>query len=112
MHCVTWTYAVPPRLGEAEIRKLFDNVAGNYLDVPGLIRKYFGFSEDAKSVVGIYLWRSRADADRFYSPEWMAGVSERWGAAPERQDWIVPVVAETTAGTVMTDESVSLGASR
>jgi hypothetical protein len=40
-----------------EIRKLFDDVAGNYLDVPGLIRKYFGFSEDAKTVVGIYLWR-------------------------------------------------------
>jgi hypothetical protein len=112
MHCVTWTYAVPPRLGEAEIRELFDSVAGNYLDVPGLIRKYFGFSEDAKSVVGIYLWRSRADADRLYSPEWMAGVSERWGAAPERQDWVVPVVADTTAGTVMTDESAGLGASR
>ena len=112
MHCVTWTYAVPPQLAEAEIRKLFDKVAGNYLDVAGLIRKYFGFSEDAKSVVGIYLWHSKEDADRFYSPEWMAGVSERWGAAPKREDWVVPVVAETTAGTVVTDESATLGASR
>jgi hypothetical protein len=101
MHCVTWTYAVPPRLDEPAIRELFDGVAGDYLDVPGLIRKYFGFSEDAKSVVGIYLWESSEAADRFYSPAWMAGVTERWGAEPAREDWVVPVVAETSAGEVV-----------
>jgi hypothetical protein len=52
---------------------------------------------------GIYLWASKADADRFYSPAWMAGVTERWGANPRRDDWIVPVVAETIAGVVVTD---------
>ena len=40
-------------------------------------------------------------ADAFYSPEWMAGVTERWGAAPERADWVVPVVAESSEGTVV-----------
>jgi heme-degrading monooxygenase HmoA len=101
MHCVMWTYAVPPHLTEPAIREQFANVAGNYLDVPGLVRKYFGLSEDATTVIGIYLWESREDADRFYSPEWMAGVTERWGAEPRRDEWIVPVVAETTAGEVV-----------
>ena len=102
MHCVVWTYSVPPQLNEEAIRKLFADVAGNYIAVPGLIRKYFGFSDGADSVVGIYLWESSEAADAFYSPEWMAGVTERWGAAPERQDWIVPVVAESVGGQVLT----------
>jgi hypothetical protein len=100
---VTWTYAVPPSLDEPAIRELFANVADNYLGVPGLVRKYFGFSADATAVVGIYLWETREDADAFYSDEWMAGVTERWGAAPARQDWVVPVVAESADGRVVSE---------
>lgn len=102
MHCVMWVYDAPPELTEERIRAQFDAVAGNYLGVPGLVRKYFGFSEDATKVVGVYLWDSRESADAFYSPEWLAGVTERWGAEPLRQDWTVPVVAETVDDRVVT----------
>jgi hypothetical protein len=91
-----WTYKTPPQLTKPAIDKLFNQVAGNYLDIPGLVRKYFGYSEDGKEVIGIYLWTSRKAAEAFYTPQWMAGVTERWGAAPVRHEWIVPVVAETT----------------
>jgi hypothetical protein len=101
VYCVMWTYAVPTNLNEPTIRQLFAQVAGNYLGIPGLIRKYFGFTEDAKSVIGIYLWETKEAADAFYTDEWMAGVTERWGAAPIKQEWIVPVVAESTEGTVV-----------
>jgi hypothetical protein len=101
LYCVTWTYTTPPDLTETAIRNQFDNVAGNYLGVPGLIRKYFGFSEDASSVIGIYLWETKDAADAFYSDEWLAGVTERWGAAPVKQEWIVPVVAESIDGRVV-----------
>ena len=101
MYCVTWTYAAPPDLNERAIRDQFDNVAGNYLGVPGLIRKYFGFSDDARSVIGIYLWETKDAADAFYSDEWLRGVTERWGAAPVKQEWIVPVVAESVEGRVV-----------
>ena len=106
MYCVTWTYAAPPHLTETAIRNQFDNVAGNYLGVPGLIRKYFGFSDDATSVVGIYLWETKDAADAFYSDEWLSGVTERWGAAPVKQEWIIPVVAESVEGRVVTRASV------
>lgn len=101
MHCVMWTYSVPPELDEDAIRRLFVGVVGNYLSVPGLVRKYFGLTEDARSVVGIYLWESRAAADAFYTPEWMADVVERWGTEPARGDWVVPVVAETALRAVV-----------
>ena len=102
MHCVSWTYAAPAELTEPRIRQLFDTVAERYLGVPGLIRKYFGYSPDGTQVIGIYLWESRESADAFYSAEWMAGVSERWGAAPVRADWVVPIVAESRAGALST----------
>jgi len=102
-----WTYAVPPQLTEPAIRQLFSDVAENYLEVPGLIRKYFGFTEDASSVIGIYLWSSKEAADAFYSPEWMAGVTERWGAAPAKGEWIVPVVAESVEGRVVSEQAVA-----
>ena len=70
-----------------------------------MIRKYFGFTEDAKSVIGIYLWSSKQAAEEFYSPEWMAGVTERWGAAPVKNEWIVPVVADTVEGRVVTEQT-------
>ena len=101
MYCVTWTYAVPAELDEPAIRALFGQVAGNYLGIDGLVRKYFGFSADARSVVGIYLWETKDAADAFYSDEWMTGVTERWGAAPVKQEWIVPVVAESADGRVV-----------
>lgn len=107
MYCVMWTYAVPPELDEPSIRTQFSRVAGNYLDVPGLVRKYFGFTQDAASVIGIYLWVSKDAADAFYTPEWLAGVADRWGAEPRRDEWVVPVVAETIAGTVVTDEHLA-----
>ena len=101
MHCVLWTYAVPPALSEDAIRRQFEAVADRYLAVPGLIRKYFGFTEDAKSVMGIYLWTSRETAEAFYTPAWMAGVTERWGTAPVKTEWVVPVVAESAEGRVV-----------
>jgi hypothetical protein len=103
MYCVTWTYEVPPELDEATIRRQFETVAGNYLGVPGLIRKYFGFSPNASSVVGIYLWDSKDAADAFYSNEWIDGVTNRWGAMPVKAEWIVPVVAETRTGSLSKD---------
>jgi hypothetical protein len=103
VYCVLWTYKAPPALSEEVIRRQFDAVADRYLGVPGLVRKYFGFTSDAKSVIGIYLWTSREAADAFYTPEWLSGVTERWGATPVKTEWIVPVVAESVEGRVVSE---------
>lgn len=107
MHCVVWTYAVPSSLDETAIRRQFDAVADRYIGISGLVRKYFGLSDDGRSVVGIYLWTSKEAADAFYTPDWIAGVTERWGAAPQRGDWIVPIVAESAEGRVVGREATT-----
>ena len=75
-----------------------------YVGVPGLIRKYFGYSEDGRAIVGIYLWHSKTEAEAFYSPEWVAGVVSRWGVMPERTDWEIPQVVESETGRVISSQ--------
>jgi hypothetical protein len=103
MYCVTWTYQMPAGHSAEQIAELFAKTANIYVGVPGLIRKYFGHSDDLRSVVGIYLWESKGHADAFYSPEWVAGVTSRWGSMPAKTEWQVPQVVESAEGRVITD---------
>jgi hypothetical protein len=43
-----------------------------------LIRKYYGIAPDGHSLVGIYLWESKAAASAFYTADWVAMVTKRW----------------------------------
>jgi hypothetical protein len=49
--------------------------------VPGLIRKQFIYAEDGWAG-GVYLWKTRADAEAFYSGPWLAGIRQRYGMDP------------------------------
>jgi hypothetical protein len=59
---VTFELAAPVSL--AEITKTFQATAPKYREIPGLLRKNYWLSEDARRAGGIYVWASRADADR------------------------------------------------
>jgi hypothetical protein len=50
--------------------------------VPGLLQKYFYVSDDGRRAGGIYVWASRADADRLYNGEWRAFVEKKFGSPP------------------------------
>ena len=106
MYCVTWTYRMPAGHSAVQITELFAKTANIYIGVPGLIRKYFGFSDDRLAVVGIYLWETKEHANEFYSPEWIAGVTSRWGSMPDKAEWNVTQVVESIEGRVITDRLV------
>ena len=50
---------------------------------------------EGDSLVGIYLWESKAAADALYTPNWVAMVTQRWGSPPIRLDWDTPMVVES-----------------
>jgi heme-degrading monooxygenase HmoA len=110
MYCVAWTYTMPPGLSADQIEALFARTADIYLGVPGLVRKYFGHSDDLARVVGIYLWETKEAADAFYSPEWFAGVTSRWGSMPDKAQWCIPQVVESAEGRVVRDPPPRLAA--
>ncbi|MGB7541854.1 MAG: hypothetical protein WA373_00995 [Burkholderiales bacterium] len=93
MHTVVWTINVNEGTSKQDILYGIQASGTDYKDIPGLIRTYFGIAADGKSVVEIYLWRSKPDADKFFNHEWETDVARRWQTAPmRRQDWETPLV--------------------
>ena len=95
MHTVMWTFKVPASTPKAKVVETINATAHTYGGIPGLIRKYYGIAPDGASLVGIYLWDSKAAADAFYTPKWLATVTKRWAAPPQRQEWETPMVVES-----------------
>ena len=95
MHTVMWTFKLPAGTSKAQLIDTINATAHTYKGIPGLIRKCYGIAPDSASLAGIYLWEGKAAADAFYTPDWLAMVTKRWGAAPQRQDWETPMVVES-----------------
>ena len=95
MHTVMWTFNVPAGMAKAKLVETINATAHAYEGISGLIRKYYGIAPDGASLVGIYLWDNKAAADAFYTPAWVAMVTQRWVAPPQRQEWETPMVVES-----------------
>jgi hypothetical protein len=75
-------YKLPPSIDLNACAEHFRNIAPGFRSVPGLMRKQFIYAEDGWAG-GLYLWKSRADAEAFYTGPWLAGIRERYGMDPQ-----------------------------
>jgi hypothetical protein len=95
---VTFNLAEPTTLGE--ITKVFQGTAPKYQGMRGLLRKNYWMSEDGRRAGGIYVWASRADADRIYTPEWKKFVEEKYGSPAIIEYLHSPVMVDNREGTI------------
>ena len=73
----------PPKATTAqEMSAAFRAAVPMFQNVAGLVTKHFYVSEDGRRAGGVYLWASRADADRLYNGEWRAFVEKEFGSPP------------------------------
>jgi hypothetical protein len=86
-------YRLPPSIDLAACAAHFRKIAQDFQAVPGLIRKQFIYAEDGWAG-GVYLWKTRADADAFYSGPWLAGIRERYGMDPQIKFFETAAIAE------------------
>lgn len=75
-------FALPEDRTREAATAAFEASAPLYRDVEGLIRKYYLLSGDGRTGGGVYLFKSREDAERLYDEAWRAGIRERLGAEP------------------------------
>lgn len=47
----------------------------------GLLMKYY-LSRESGGSGGVYIWRTKEDADAWYTPEWSSRLEETYGAKP------------------------------
>ena len=99
---VTFELAKPVSL--AEITETFQTTAPKYRGVAGLLRKNYWLSEDGRRAGGIYVWASRADAERLYTDEWKAFVTEKYGKPPKIEYLHSPVMVDNREGTISVDK--------
>ena len=76
------TFQLPQPTSLAEITDTFHGTAPRYQGMAGLLRKNYWISDDGCRAGGIYVWESRADADRVYTPEWKQTVAAKYGSPP------------------------------
>jgi hypothetical protein len=95
---VTFQLKEPATL--AEITKTFQSTAPNYRGIKGLVRKNYVLSEDGRKAGGVYIWESRADAERVYTPEWKALVTSKYGSPPSVEYLHSPVMVDNREGSI------------
>ena len=104
MITVLTTFTLPKPITREEARSIFLGTAPKYRDVPGLFRKTYVLSQDGATVGGIYLWKSRPEAEAMYTDAWRAFVREKYGTDPTVTYFETPVVVDNVARQVLADE--------
>jgi hypothetical protein len=95
---VTFHLAQPTTL--VEITRTFRSTAPKYQGIAGLLRKNYWLSEDGRRAGGIYVWASRADAERLYTAEWKKLVESRYGVSPAIEYLHSSVMVDNRDGTI------------
>ena len=94
----TFKLAQPATL--EDITKTFQSTAPKYQGVKGLLQKNYFLSEDGRRAGGIYVWESRADAERLYTPEWAKFVEGKYGTPPQVEYLHSPVMVDNRDGSI------------
>ena len=96
-----FTVIVQFKVGDAKfeaLKEIFVASVARYQQVPGLLRKYYLLSEDGDTAGGVYLWKSREDAEALYTQEWKQMIKEKYGSEPVLSYFESPVIVDNQYG--------------
>lgn len=94
------TFKLPTRWTREEATAVFKSTAPKYLGKRGLVRKHYFMTEAGDRAGGIYLWKSRAEAEACFTREWKVMVTEKYGSPPDILYAIVPVSVDNVAKVI------------
>ena len=96
-------FKLPQPISNHQAREIFLSTAPRYQGMPGLIRKYYFLAPDGIKAGGIYLWRSREDADNLYTDEWKGFVRGKYGSDPTLSYLETPVVVDNVLNKIISN---------
>ena len=82
---------------------IFATTAPKYIEIQGLIRKYYLLSEDGETAGGVYLWKSREAAEMLYTEEWKKFILQKYGSEPSVTYFYSPVIVDNLLGEIIKD---------
>ncbi len=84
MYVTIVTYKPANGKSAAEIGNSFEASAPFFRSIPGLVRKYFCFDDQAYEGTSVYIWRDRASAEAcFGNPDFLARFRKSFGCEPQ-----------------------------
>jgi len=93
-------FQVPEGIDTKKATELFRSSAPKYRGMKGLIRKYYIFDKAKRIGGGVYLWKSKNDAQAVYTAEWRAYMKERYGEEPTITYFEAPVVVDNISNEI------------
>jgi hypothetical protein len=96
-------FRLPAEIDAKKAAELFKGSASKYRGMTGLVRKYYLFDEQNRVGGGVFLWKSRADADAVYTPQWKAYIAERYGTPPDIRYFETSVVVDNESEKTILD---------
>jgi len=96
-------FKLPKPVTREKAQEIFVSSAPKYRETPRLIRKYFLLSEDCGTAGGVYLWKSKKDAEGLYTEEWGNYIRERYQALPSVTYFESPVVVDNLTNETISD---------
>jgi hypothetical protein len=94
-------FELPPGIDAAKAAELFKGSAPKYRGMKGLVRKYYLFDAEKRIGGGVYLWKTRADAEAVYTPQWQAYIAERYGAPPDIRYFETAVIVDNESDKIL-----------
>src|SRR5215468_8531108 len=104
MITVITTFQLPKPITREEAQRTFLSTAPKFQGVAGLFRKYYFLSQDRKTIGGIYLWNSRAEAETMYTGSWRAFVRDKYDVDPSVTYFDSPVVVDNLSREIVSDD--------
>ena len=96
-------FKLPRPVTREKAQEMFLSTAPKFRETPGLLRKYCVLSQDGGTAGGVYLWKSRQDAEGLYTKEWEHDIRERYGAPPSVTYFESPVVIDNMTNEIISD---------
>ena len=96
-------FKLPAEIDAKKAADLFKGSAPKYRGMKGLVRKYYLFDGEKRIGGGVYLWKSQADADAVYTPQWKAYIAERYGTPPDIRYFETSVVVDNESDKTILD---------
>lgn len=94
---------IPKEMDLDEYTAHCEDVAPNFEDLPGLIRKNFLYSADERVAGGVYCWETREAAEECYRKGgvWRKNIQDFFQAEPEITYYHSPVVTDNALGEII-----------
>jgi hypothetical protein len=103
MITVITEFKLPEKISTDRAREIFLSTAPKYKGMTGLVRKYYFLTQDGAKAGGIYLWKSREDADRIYTEDWKSFVRGKYGTEPSITYLECPVIVDNVSNEILSD---------